>query len=802
MINNLKMNYPASWHTAAWKEALPAGNGKIGISVYGAIYDETILFTHGDLWYNCNKQKLPDVSSKLSELRKKLFAGEIVESEYILIDALKEKGYVDSIAWPMPLGDLKIKMPCCSPFKDYSRTLEMETGEIKVTWRDGQNLYQRSQFVSRTDDLIVCRIDCTSINAINAEITLDIHDRRDRYKPFVDSIAPLPMNIETLTKGQYIYYAAKNDDRTDFGAVAKVVTDGGCFSHSNGKLFINSANTLTIYIKVFIKDKRKEKWVQLKEELSAVLNSYDELLRLHAEVHGKLFHSSSLNLQTDTDTVDSLICKDNPSNEELLIEAYKGEVPMQMVEKMWAFGRYLLISSSCQGGNPCPLIGLWCGEYEGFWSFNMANENIQMIYWQALTGNMPQLLFAVFDYYDGMMDDFRSNARNIFGCRGIYIPAVTTPGEGLLQCLSPHIIHWTGAAGWLAQHYYDYYLYTLDEEFLRQRALPFLYEAALFYEDFFVPGNDGYYISLPSQSPENTPGNYLKEGQSDGIKTTINATMDFAIAKEVLSHLIEGAEITGTYLNEINKWKYMLEKIPPYQINEDGAVSEWMHPLFKDNYHHRHQSHLYPVFPGIEVTKDENPKLFKAFLKSVEKRFNMGLNDQTSWSLAHMANVYARMGEGDRSLECLDIISRSAVLNNFFTVHNDWRRMGVSLDLDFVPVQLDANMGWTAAVNEMLLFSTPGFIKLLPALPSRWRRGSINGLLCRGGIEVSLMWDIEKSSLYAELTSKRTQTIRLKFPNKIKRLSAKVTSYETINGDILEGVKLEESVKVELYANF
>jgi len=802
MENILKMKYPASWHTAAWREAFPAGNGKIGISVYGAVHDETIMLTHGDLWYNCNNQTLPDVSYKLPEVRKKLFEGRAEESEYILIDALKEKGYRHSIAWPLPLGDLKIKMPCCAPFKNYCRTLDMGTGEIKVSWQDGHNHFQRSQFVSRTDELIVSRIEGSSRNAVNAELTLDIHDRRDSYKPFTEAKAPLPVEVETLTKDRYIYYAAKNDDGTDFGVVARVVADGGCYSYSQGKLIIENANILTIYLKVFIKGERNEKWSQLENELSSQLGPYDELFKPHARAHGKLFHSSSLDLQSEIDTENLLISKNNTSNEELLMDAYEGEASTAILEKMWAFGRYLLISSSVEGGNPCSLLGLWCGEYEGFWSFNMANENIQMIYWQALSGNMPQLLLVVFDYYDRMMGDFRSNARNIFGCRGIYIPAVTTPGEGLLQCLSPHIIHWTGAAGWLAQHYYDYYLYTQDEKFLCERALPFLYETALFYEDFFITGDDGYYISIPSQSPENTPGNYLKEGQADGIKTTINATMDFAIAKEVLLHLIQGAEITGVYSNDIDKWKCMLEKIPPYQINEDGAVREWMHPLFKDNYHHRHQSHLYPVFPGVEITEEENQELFKAFLKAVEKRLVVGLNEQTSWSLAHMANVYARLGEGDKSLECLGIISRSTVLNNFFTVHNDWRRMGVSMELDLAPVQLDSNMGWTAAINEMLLFSKPGFLKVLPALPSRWNKGSIKGLLCRGGIEVSLKWDMEQRILLVELESKKSQAVRLKFPYAVKGLSVQEALYKEIKGNMVEGVRLEEGIKVNLYTTF
>jgi alpha-L-fucosidase 2 len=391
-----------------------------------------------------------------------------------------------------------------------------------------------------------------------------------------------------------------------------------------------------------------------------------------------------------------------------------------------------------------------------------------MIYWQALSGNMPELLLAMFDYYDRSLEDFRTNARHLYGCRGIYICAVSAPGTGLLQDLQPHILHWTGAAGWLAQHYYDYYLFTRDEAFLRERALPFLRETALFYDDFFVIGPDGYFMSLPSQSPENTPGNWLKPGQLDGIKTVINATLDFAIAKEVLTHLIEGAMLTGQYAGDIERWRAMLVRIPPYQINEDGAVKEWMHPFFNDNYYHRHQSHLYPVFPGLEVTEESDAALLKAFDTAVKKRLVIGLKEQTSWSLAHMANIYARLGEGDFALECLDILSRGSLMNNFFTVHNDWRQMGLNLDLNWAPFQIDANMGWSAAVQEMLLFSKPGLIKLLPGLPSKWSSGSVKGLLCRGGVEIDQAWDMQAGRMTATLRAKVTQQVQIKSPRPIR----------------------------------
>lgn len=246
----------------------------------------------------------------------------------------------------------------------------------------------------------------------------------------------------------------------------------------------------------------------------------------------------------------------------------------------------------------------------------------------------------------------------------------------------------------------------------------------------------------------------------------MNATMDFALAKEVLTHLIEGYDTLEETPKEYETWQGMLRKIPPYQINEDGAIAEWMHPFYTDNYHHRHQSHIYPVFPGIEVTRESNPGLFEAFEIAIRKRLEIGISSQTGWSLAHMANVYARMNEGDQALECLSLIARACVMNNFFTTHNDWRESGIGCSFPEAPYQIDANFGWTAAVQEMLIFSRPGHISILPALPEKWQKGSVKGLLARGGVSVSIHWDLSNASAEVELLSlKKDQNIKLYSPS-------------------------------------
>ena len=105
--------------------------------------------------------------------------------------------------------------------------------------------------------------------------------------------------------------------------------------------------------------------------------------------------------------------------------------------------------------------------------------------------------------------------------------------------------------------------------------------------------------------------------------------MDFALLKELLTNLICASRTLGIDEKKREEWQKMLSKIPDYEINEDGAIKEWLHPDFKDNYHHRHQSHIYPLFPGFEVNEQSNKELFEAMKVAVEKRLCIGLKEQT-----------------------------------------------------------------------------------------------------------------------------------------------------------------------------
>lgn len=171
------------------------------------------------------------------------------------------------------------------------------------------------------------------------------------------------------------------------------------------------------------------------------------------------------------------------------------------------------------------------------------------------------------------------------------------------------------------------------------------------------------------------------------------------------------------YLSILEK---ALADMPPYLINSDGAIKEWAVEELEDYYEHRHVSHIYPLFPGEEVTKETDPVMYAAIEKAVDLR---ELGAQSGWSLTHMAAIYAALGRSERVMECLDTLLKGCVIPNLFTLHNDYRNMGVALTWKEPPVQMDANMGFVNAVQMMLFQEIKGCIRLLPALPERLVRG-------------------------------------------------------------------------------
>ena len=736
--------YPAT----GWNDSTPLGNGILGASVYGSVYDERILINHEDLYnWTCDKG-YPDISSSLPIVRRLMDEGKYKEAETYYTNEINKTGFKSNKGKFFPAFDIHMIIDTEGAPCDYKRELDMEKGVCTVSYTENGKACRRVIFASQQEKKIVVLI--KKEERFGIRVSLERHDMVDYVDNFYCD------EFKSSAKGGYVYSESKTGGGLHFTGIVKVLsTDGEIVGEKEEKAlkidmsgdarlkdFLKIENATSVVL-IFDLSNPPKSFDEMKESIDKCTKSFDEMLKEHTKDFAKLFNRTRIELSKG----------ENKSTEHLLLEGYSGNIGTDFIEKMADFGRYLLISSSYNCNYPANLQGLWNGAYSPAWActfFN--NENIQMAYWQAYAGGLKETVLPLFNLYEKFFDDYRMNAKNLFGCRGLLLPLFMDNSNGKKENTQPHVLYWTGSSAWISAIYYDYYLYTGDIKFLAERAYPFMKESALFYEDFMVYDERGKLKSYPSDSPENrADGDF--EGARE-ISVSINATMDFALLKELLTNLVSASVSLGIDEDKRAEWEKMLHAIPEYEINEDGAIKEWLHPDFKDNYHHRHQSHIYPLFPGFEVNEENDKELFEAMKIAVEKRLVIGLKSQTGWSLAHMSNIFARLNDGKRALECLNLLLRFCTGQNLYTYHNDWRNMGVTLKYmhaGHAPFQIDANMGFTAAVYEMLLYSDRDKIKLLPALPEEFKEGSVDNICARGGFTVSICWD--ENSVKATITA-------------------------------------------------
>jgi alpha-L-fucosidase 2 len=726
-----------------WDFAMPTSNGQVAAMVFGNIANEIVVLNHDSLFIRSIKPVLPDVSHHLPKLREMLEQRQYNQAQAFIeneVDRLYDYRGPDPYH---PAFNITVDMLAVKGATSQRRAVNFETGEVEVSWKQGDVRFERRLFISRKDDVVVMRIRASKPGKVNCNVGLlptglrrdELGDGKNvriprfprdevKYKIFLDKV-PITFNLTASQKlltisGKYdVGGEWKMVGGNEFGGCARVLVKGGGASESELQAHVNGADEVLVLCKLFANEDSDISIKRLTSELKKLPADYDTLLVRHNAVHRELFLRATLDLGGQ-EKYRSM------TNEELLAEIAKGRGSNALMERLFDFGRFTLICSSRPGAKPANLKGIWCGVYGPAWSANYHNDiNIQMSYFQALPGNMAEVTLPYVDLYEEFIDDFRTNAKNMYGCRGIMLPISGLTTHGLMyknvrtiQLFS----NWTAGASWIAQLFYDYWLYTGNRKFLRERAVPFMKECALFYEDFLFEGYDGKYVFSPSYSPENTPANTQSAWH-------INATMDIAVCKEVLSNLVRACEELGIEKEGVKRWRKMLAKLPDYMINEDGALKEWVHPELRDNYGHRHLSHLYPLFPGLELSGERRPELFEACRQAMEQKFHgEGL---VSFTCALKACVYSRLGEGEAALRELEILAKSRyMLPNLSTL----------VGTGYPVMQMETSSGVSGAILEMLLYSEPGLIKLLPALPKAWANGHMKGLRARGGFEVDIDW--------------------------------------------------------------
>ncbi|KAI2628262.1 glycoside hydrolase family 95 protein [Xylaria nigripes] len=703
---------------------LPIGNGRIGATIFGSLQEE-ITISENTIWSGPFQDRTPaNGLAVLPTVRELLLAGNITGGDDLALAEMNPPAELASERSFSYFGNLNIDFGHSGDVENYLRWLDTKAGNSGVSYTYHGVNYSREYIASFPADVLAMRFNASVGGSLN--LTANI----TRSSDILSNVGSIEDGVAVITlQGS----SGQDVDPILFTGKFRFVANGANMTASGSNIQITGATVIDVFFDTesnFRYPNASQLDAAIDMKLGAAISDgFDSVRDAAIADASALLERASIDLGQSPNGLADL-----PTDQRLLKARSSGD-DIELVTLAWNFGRHLLVGSSRNTSAvvdfPANLQGVWNNAtgapFGGKYTINI---NIEMNYWPSMTTNLFEVQQPLYDLLERAKPRGEQMARDMYGCNGtvfhhnLDIWADPAPTDKF-----PSSSMWPMGAAWLVQHMIEYYRFSNDTDFLRSTAYPFLIDVATFYYCYTFE-NDGWQITGPSLSPENTfqvPSNFSVAG--DGESTDVNISMDDQLMRAVMNAIIEAAAALGISDSdaEVTKAKEFLPLIRPPQIGSLGQILEWRFEYGETEVGHRHFSPLWSLFPGSGFTPFLNKTLADASGVLIDRRIGGG-SGSTGWSRTWAINLYARLFRPD------DVW---AMIQGWFAKFPTEGLWNTDSGRTF---QIDGNFGFTSGITEMILQSHVG-IHILPAVPSEIPTGNVKGLTARGGFVVDAQWE-------------------------------------------------------------